>query len=423
MVKRLVLAIIGIAMYSASAQNGTLSPYSSLGIGDFRSVNSIENQMMGGLGVYTDSIHLQLNNPASLGKLGLTAYAAGFSHKEVRLETFAEQQRPSVSNFEYLGLAFPLIAQKAGVALGIKPYSSVGYDLEQLQTVQGVTTANQFTGEGGINQAFLSAGFRLLPRLNIGATVNFHFGRIDLTRVQVTDGIAYGTLDSRTSDISGFDFNYGLTWEPMVSSKHTLFTSVRINTQTNLVSSNRQRISSFVPLTGIEIEGIDVNLDRDNLRFTEIKIPTTYTLGLGYGEDKHWFVGAEYGIQQFSDFENRFLESANVVYENASSLALGGFYVPDYTSIDTYLNRVTYRAGLRLDNTGMVINDKALENFGITFGLGLPLGAESEFSNLNLGFELGRRGTTMNGLVRESYFKVSLGLSFADRWFRKRQIN
>ena len=82
---------------------------------------------------------------------------------------------------------------------------------------------------------------------------------------------------------------------------------------------------------------------------------------------------------------------------------------------------VNNRAGVRLDNTGYVVNGKSLENFGITFGMGLPLGIN--FSNLNLGFELGRRGTTMNGLVRESYFKVSVGLSFNDKWFLKRQIN
>ncbi len=409
-------------MYSASAQNGTLSPYSSLGIGDFRSVNSIENAMMGGLGVYTDSIHLQLNNPASLGKLGLTVYTAGVSHQEIRLETFDDLQRTSVTNLEYLGIAFPLISQKAGLAFGIKPFSSVGYDLEDVRTIpDGSTVANQFTGDGGVNQAFLSAGFEILPRIHIGATMNFHFGRIEVSRIQVAENIAYGTLDNRTSDISGFDFNYGLTWTPRVSSKHTLFTSLRINTQTNLVSTNERRIASFVPLTGREIEGLDVDLDSDFLRFTEIKIPTTYSLGLGYGEDKHWFLGAEYSLQQFSDFRNRFLEEDNVEYEDASSIALGGFYVPDYTSISSYFNRVTYRAGLRLDNTGYIVNNKPLENFGITFGLSLPLGLD--YSNLNLGFELGRRGTTMNSLVRESYFKVSIGLSFNDRWFLKRQIN
>jgi hypothetical protein len=132
-------------------------------------------------------------------------------------------------------------------------------------------------------------------------------------------------------------------------------------------------------------------------------------------------VGAEYSFQKYSEFINTFLQENNTEYEDASSYALGGYWVPDYTSIDSFFNRVTYRAGVRLDKTGLIVNDKPIEDFGITFGMGIPIG--SDFSNLNIGFEVGRRGTTMNQLVRESYFKISLGLAFNARWFMKRQIN
>lgn len=126
-------------------------------------------------------------------------------------------------------------------------------------------------------------------------------------------------------------------------------------------------------------------------------------------------------MQQLSDYSSPFLQASNTRYEDASILALGGYYIPDFASFDSFLKRVVYRAGLRLDNSGFVVNDKELSNFGITFGMGLPIGAD--FTNLNIGFEAGRRGTTMNNLVRESYFKVSIGLSLNARWFLKRQIN
>jgi hypothetical protein len=108
-------------------------------------------------------------------------------------------------------------------------------------------------------------------------------------------------------------------------------------------------------------------------------------------------------------------------YENASTFAVGGFYTPNRSSFESYFKRITYRAGLRLDKTGMVINNTDINNFGITFGLGLPLG--NNLSNLNLGFELGRRGTTSADLIEESYFKLSIGLSLNDQWFQKRKIN
>ena len=98
MVKKFVLAFLCFATYAVSAQNGSVSPYSLFGVGELRTVRTIDNQSMGGLGMYTDSIHINLNNPASLGKLALTSFSAAVSHKELRLETNAEKQTSSVSS-------------------------------------------------------------------------------------------------------------------------------------------------------------------------------------------------------------------------------------------------------------------------------------------------------------------------------------
>jgi hypothetical protein len=45
------------------------------------------------------------------------------------------------------------------------------------------------------------------------------------------------------------------------------------------------------------------------------------------------------------------------------------------------------------------------------------------FSNLNIGFEFGSRGTTAAQLVKENYFGIKIGLSLNDQWFIKRVIN
>jgi len=72
----------------------------------------------------------------------------------------------------------------------------------------------------------------------------------------------------------------------------------------------------------------------------------------------------------------------------------------------------------------MVVNNTDIKNFGITFGVGLPLStAAGGFSNINLGFEVGKRGTTEMMLIEENYFKINLGLSLNDKWFLKRKIN
>ena len=102
---------------------------------------------------------------------------------------------------------------------------------------------------------------------------------------------------------------------------------------------------------------------------------------------------------------------------NASSIALGGFFIPDYNSFSNYWKRATYRAGLHFENTGLEINNETINEFGISFGVGLPVG--NMFSNANLGFEIGKRGTTKQNLIQENFLICILSLSLNDRWFQK----
>ncbi|NND14769.1 MAG: hypothetical protein HKN89_00415 [Eudoraea sp.] len=421
MIKKFLVAALAMIALQLHGQNSTISPYSYFGLGELRAGGTIENQLMGRLSMYTDSVHLNFNNPAAYGKLKLTTYTAGVSLKQVNLESGTESQTASVSALEYLALGFP-ISPYAGVGLGIMPVSSVGYNLrsESINT-NGNNVTNVFTGEGGLNQVHFTLGINPIKNVHLGATVNYSFGNLENERIQSVENVQFGTLDRRTQRVKGYDFNYGLTYSPKITPKHSLFTSVTVNTQGNLGATNSQRIGSFSQLSGREIETIDVDLEAQGLLRTDIKVPTTTTIGLGFGEDKKWFIGGEYSFQQLSTFSNTFLATENLGYQDASTMRFGGFFVPDYSSFSGYLKRITYRAGIRFEKTGMLVNNQEIDDFGITFGFGLPLG--NSFSNANLGLEYGKTGTTSANLVQENYFKVIIGLSLNDRWFQKRKIN
>ena len=416
MIKNFLISCISLFSIGVYAQNATVSPYSFFGIGDNRNNGSVENQMMGGLQIYGDSIHVNLNNPAAYSKLKLTVYTGAIGNTTFRLKSANEEQNTSVTNLDYLAIGIP-IAKNTGLGFGIAPLTSVGYNLTD---IQGETTT-LFSGEGGINRAYLSLGVEVVKNLSIGATVNYNFGTLEYNRLQSTENVQFGTIDTRESRIDGFDFNYGVDYRQKIGKKHTLFAHLGIDTQINLTANNTQEVGSFSTTNGENIETIEPDLDAQGIRNTELKVPTNTTFGLGFGKEKKWFLGAEYSTQQLSSFENTFLGIENIEYQDASSIAFGGFFIPNYSSFSGYLKRITYRAGLRYDQTGMVISGKEINNFGITFGFGLPLG--KSFSNLNLGFELGRRGTTDAGLIEESYLNVNVGISLNDKWFIKRKIN
>jgi hypothetical protein len=429
MIKKIVIAIVCLAATGLYAQNGSVSPYSYFGIGDLQANGTIENQMMGGIGMFADSIHANLKNPAALSKMGVqfgedfgnTTYTFGLAHDRVNLESNTETQQSSVTNVKYVSLAMAL-SKGLGIGFGIQPYSYVGYNLVSEETNENdELVTNVYQGNGGLNKVYFSVGYEFIKNLSVGVTANFNFGKLEYERLQSIENIQLGTFDNRSSRINGMDFNYALNYNPTIKGKYKLFASARVNTQANLTSKNEQEIGSVSTTTGANIEVIQVDLDAVNLRNTELKIPTAYTVGLGFGEHRKWFMGAEYSYQGFSSFTNDFIDVDNLEYVDGSSYAFGGFYIPDHSAFSGYYKRITYRAGVHFDQTGMVINNKEINNFGITFGFGLPM--RGSFSNVNVGFEIGKRGTKAADLIEENYFKVSLGLSLNDIWFRKRRIN
>ncbi|QYS91637.1 hypothetical protein JJC04_02330 [Flavobacterium covae] len=80
-----------------------------------------------------------------------------------------------------------------------------------------------------------------------------------------------------------------------------------------------------------------------------------------------------------------------------------------------------YRGGLRYENIGILAQGESIKDKAITLGVGLPLGGT--FSNVNIGFEYGQKGTTTSNLIKENYMNFSIGFSFNDRWFVKRKYD
>ena len=61
-----------------------------------------------------------------------------------------------------------------------------------------------------------------------------------------------------------------------------------------------------------------------------------------------------------------------------------------------------------------------VEESGISFGVGIPL---QQFSNVNIGVELGSRGKQNEIMIQENYWALMVGFSLNDVWFIKRKYN
>ncbi|SFZ93056.1 Long-chain fatty acid transport protein [Flaviramulus basaltis] len=437
MIKKLVLVFIAVFAIHSYGQEGTASPYSFYGIGNLKFKGTVENRSMGGLSIYTDSIHVNLRNPASYagdnvsifpfnGESRPVKFTVGGSYTSTDLKTDSGVDKSSSTTFNYIAISIPM--GKFGFGFGLLPHTSVGYKLESLNDEDKIE--NKFKGEGGVNKAFLGVGYQIAEGLTVGVDFQYNFGNIQnsVVEYQYDNGapIQYQSRENNRSDLSGLNLNLGLSYKRLLNEKLELVTGVTYAPESLLHSKNQQSFStiSINPSTGneFEISKIEVDLEALGLLETDLILPSRFSAGFGVGVPRKWFVGAEYLFRNTSNLRNTTLGSSNpTTYEDASTISLGGFFIPQYNSFSSYFKRVVYRTGLRFENTGLNINDEAIKEFGISFGVGLPVG--SYFSNANLGFEIGKRGTTSNNLIQENFINFQLSLSLNDRWFQKRKYD
>ncbi len=421
MIGRIFLVLmLGLPMLGL-AQESTASPYSYNGIGDFQFRGTHENRAMGGISVFADSIHLNLQDPSSLAQLKLTNYSVGINYNRLGLKNETQSASDESASVDYLAIAFP-ITNKMAVSFGIAPRTAVGYQLRsrgEFNEDQGQTET--FSGEGGLNEIFLSAGYAITDKLSFGATGRYNFGSIQNSSTISIEDVEFGTVNDYASNLNGFDFTLGMNYRQPLSNDKYWTSNVVYNFEHKLQSENRQTLSRINTLGSVLIVS-EQEVDLGDQVRTEVDIPYSMSLGFGYGKEKKWFVGANYFFNQNSHFEDRFFNvNDNVIFEDGLRASIGGFYIPKYDSFTSYWSRVVYRAGLRYEDTGLVVNGEQINDFGISFGVGLPI--SRNFSNINLGFELGRRGTTNASLIQENYVNVRLSVSLNDRWFQKRKYN
>lgn len=415
MIKKLFLALSLLTTMVVSAQEGTSSPYSFYGLGDVKFKGTHDVRAMGGLSLVHDSIHLNLLNPATYSRLKITNFSVGATSTFNNLSNEQRRETAQRTSLDYLAVGLPL-GKKFGATFGVMPFSAIGYKIQN-QTTDFRSSRN--TGKGGINKAFAGFAYNFSDDLSFGFDMQYNFGTIETESVLFLPDVILGSRERNESRITGVSTNFAVLYSKKISDKLSLSTTIGYSPESKLNSDNTRNIATITYL----ISGNESVSDSQDIAVNDTKlvVPTKYTFGTGIGMDKKWFVGLEYVFQENSKMGNRFDDIDNTTFENSNKFILGGFFIPKYNSFTSYWSRVNYRAGLRYENTGLIINSKAINDYGINFGLGLPVGGR--FSNINVGFEYGKKGTIYNNLIEENYFNISIGLSLNDLWFEKRKYD
>ncbi len=426
MLKRLngffVLGLLLVSSLFSFAQNeNTSSPYSRFGLGDIQPYSFGRFAAMGGASIGSrHNIQINTSNPASYSSIDSLTFIFEFG-ADGRFSDFKSGDSKFTSsdvNFRYFALSWP-ITDRVATSMGVLPYSDKGYEIlyEENSTEFG-RAVHSYAGSGTISKAFLGAGFDITESLSVGANLYYLFGSQsnNSTIFFLDDNSAYDYSEIERSRIRDFAYQLGVQYDiPLKNDKFLTIGGTFENKPEFTAFQNLLRQNILQTSQGALVDTLEF---KDEER-TTIELPTTFSLGVSFAKLNKFELNADYYFAKWSDaklFGNTVAELTN-----QRRFSIGGEFIPESTSIRSYLKKIKYRAGFHYEKSYLRINSQQINEIGMSFGLGLPVNRSK--STINLAFEFGRKGTVKKDLIRENYTKLSLYLNLHDTWFFQRKFD
>ncbi len=423
-----VLAVICVCVVSQASAQNINSPYSRYGLGDILSNQNILNRGMGGVATaYADFQSVNFLNPASYGQLQSVTYDIGLEVNSLAIRSLNPVRKFSNAspNISYVNLGIPLKKKGGwGLVFGLRPMTRINYKvLRNERLITGTindSISTVFEGSGGAQQVFAGTGFRI-GKFTAGINAGYLFGSKDYStrRAFNNDTVAYYKSNHQSkTNYSGFVFNAGVQYYFNLNKK----TVLRLGAQ----GSWEQQVKGTRDLIRetYSFDANDANYTIDSVYAEKgtkgtVNLPGSYSAGFIIDRLGRWQIGVDYLTTQWSKY-TFFGEKDNV--QDSWELRLGGQLIP--AAGKSYWSNVAYRGGFSYGKDYISV-DGDLKKWAISFGAALPMrrvAYTNQFSIINTAIEFGQRGSKTN-LVKENFFKISVGLAMSDIWFIKRQYN
>lgn len=288
---------------------------------------------------------------------------------------------------------------------------------------------------------------------SFGANASYLFGNIQNTRTAVfPSSSTFNTRTGTTTRFGDMYFDYGFQFAYTIDSlrqRNPRYNrdSARLDPRYDSIVKYKYRDlkenvqilfgATFAAQTDVsaKIDSLSVtyfhspagyDIVKDTVEYVEghkgtVTLPLSFGFGIGFRKGTRWLVAADFAMQDWSSYQ---AFNQNQGFKNSMRVSVGAQYIPNLkaSGMKNYLKRVNYRIGGRYSQTALELKNSQLTEYAATLGFGFPVAGNyllRSFSMVNIGLELGERGTTTNGLVQEKFFRATLGFTINDRWFQK----
>lgn len=415
----LILSLCLLVSTSLFAQTRSNSPYSIYGIGLLNDYSNPISFAMGGVGIaFQDQASLNPTNPASFASLKEKSFIfdAGFVMNSSKLSAVGISENSSYATLNHLMFGFQF-SDKWKTSFGIIPFSDVGYNINVFESSDAVDEINHlYEGDGGITKAYWTNAFKVFKNFSFGVEAGLLFGKIERNHFMLFNETEYIFHNKHigSNKYSDFYLKYGAQYD--IELKEDLKLTIgAIYTAKTKIRTDSLSVTQLIQTPFDGTAAIIQTMDEVSLR-GETTIPMEIGFGFMFTKKDKWKLGV--------DFEKQFWSKYTALdndgpYKNSTRIAIGAEYIPDRNNVFSYYKRIKYRVGFRYENTPLYLNGTQINEFGISFGMGLPL--RRSLSTINIGIEIGQFGEASNDLIKESFMKFKMGISMFQRWFEQRK--
>ncbi|MFZ7145674.1 MAG: hypothetical protein ACO1G6_10065 [Bacteroidota bacterium] len=480
----LFIPLLLLISFSSNAQNATSSPYSRYGIGDITGTTFARNLGMGGLEIgMAQPFMINPGNPAAYSKIWYTTFDGGVNYSQTELSSLSVKQNTNTISLAYFDFAFPVIPDNWAVGFGLKPFSKVGYSIQENSTTPfGDDEIRTYKGSGGLNSFHMGTGKKFGKKLSVGFDIEYLFGVINKNRtIEYRTPYYMNTLDNSSTSIGWFHFKFGLQYAfdslKLAKSDSLVMYDKQIQMLTDSLSNligtdasagsydvknsinqeiaqatdlrskvvNRKKKSDWNLLLGItgspsadlnaratrtvssfryfNVSAANQVLIRDTALYSygdqkKVTLPMSVGFGFTLKKGSKWLFGADYSMQQWSDF--KFLDATDSLVDTWK-VAVGVQLTPNDRALRGYGNFVSYRAGFHYEQTYLNVGTENIKDMGVSIGFGLPIRRAG--THLHISAEAGQRGKVSANPIQEKYFKLTVGFTINDRWFVKQKYD
>lgn len=403
----IITAVVFLLQVGLLKGQVTNSVYSMFGVGQLIDNNFGINKSLGGTGIaFQSGRSINYLNPSSYMGLLPKSYVveAGVYGMYGNSSTANQSESNTEINLNYFSISLYLTDWWA-TSVGIVPYSSVGYEINSSDEIDGELTlfTKRYEGSGGLNKIYWGNSFRVFGGLSAGLNISYLGGHVNQTEIAESSGDFTGYELTNKMNISGLYLDYGLQYSfEMDDLEYTL----------GLTYSPGQILSTTNEL---DFEYNSSTTTLEDYQTPDIKIPKTIGVGLAVKSGAEFRAGIDYEWRSWNDIV---YSNAMINTKNSSRFSAGVEYTPGGGKNTSWYEDLCYRIGAKYKNSYLEIDDIRINSMAFNLGIGIPY---DTINMINLSLEYGREGTTKNGLISNSYWMFYVSISFHDFW--KQVIN